>query len=183
MKRLVVVPFEWSAATSLLDDVARRATALFAVSVAVHEHPLSMLDCLDPSRQQFNSRLLLQRLAEFPDGDWVLGVTEIDLFLPIFTFVLGEAQLKGRAAVISSFRLREELYGLTRNDDLVRERLAKEASHELGHCHGLVHCRDSRCVMFSATTVEDVDLRGAGFCPICRQQLLELHEAIRQREG
>ena len=35
----------------------------------------------------------------------VLGLTDVDLFIPILTFVFGEAQLGGRAAVVSTARL------------------------------------------------------------------------------
>ncbi len=38
-------------------------------------------------------------------GDRVLGVADRDLFIPILTFVFGEAQLGGRAAVFSTARL------------------------------------------------------------------------------
>jgi archaemetzincin len=178
MKRLVLVPFEWSGDLQLLKSVAQRTAAPFALSPSVWPEALSMEGCYDTSRGQFNSREVLRQLTRFPSGDWVLGVTSVDLFLPIFTFVLGEAQLGGRAAVISAFRLREELYGLAPNSELVERRMEKEAVHELGHCHGLLHCRDSRCVMFAATTVEDVDLRGAGFCMACRSTLLASHETI-----
>jgi archaemetzincin len=179
MKRLVLVQFGWSGDSQSMIGLASRVEQLFAVLTSIRPTPIPMDDCYDPGRNQYNSRLVLQRLTEFPDGDWVLGVTDADLFLPIFTFVLGEAQLGGRAAVISGFRLREELYGLAPNRELLQQRLEKEAAHELGHCHGLLHCRDSRCVMFAATTVEDVDLRGANFCAGCRDQLFANHEAIR----
>ncbi len=36
----------------------------------------------------------------------VLGITAVDLYIPIFTFVFGEAQLDGKAAIISTFRPR-----------------------------------------------------------------------------
>ena len=68
----------------------------------------------------------------------MLGVTDRDLFIPILTYVFGEAQLGGRAAVVSTARLVEdvELFG----PQLLVERLAKEAVHEVGHAFGLLHC-------------------------------------------
>ena len=44
----------------------------------------------------------------------VLGVTACDLFVPVLTFVFGEAQLDGNCAVVSTARLQEEFYGLPR---------------------------------------------------------------------
>ena len=110
-------------------------------------------------------------MAEHATTDFVLGVTGSDLFMPVFTFVLGEAYLGGRAAVISTFRLDDQRYGLARNPELLATRLLKEAVHELGHCHGLVHCHDSKCVMYAAGGVEEVDLKSAELCFACRNRL------------
>ena len=42
----------------------------------------------------------------------LLGVTERDLFVPVLSFVYGQAQLGGRVAVVSLARLRPEFHGL-----------------------------------------------------------------------
>jgi uncharacterized peroxidase-related enzyme len=93
-----------------------------------------------------------------------------DLFVPVLTFVFGEAQLDGNCAVVSTARLDEEFYGLPARSDLLRERLVKEASHELGHTFGLRHCADWRCVMASSHAVERLDVKGADFCAACRDR-------------
>jgi archaemetzincin len=71
----------------------------------------------------------------------VLGVTACDLYVPVLTFVFGEAQLDGNCAVVSVARLKEEAYGMPRREDLLRERLVKEAVHELGHTSGFAIAR------------------------------------------
>jgi archaemetzincin len=104
----------------------------------------------------------------------VLGVTAQDLFIPILTFVFGEAQLgpgPAAAAVASLHRLRQEFYGLPPDPALARDRLLKEALHELGHTLGLRHCHDYRCVMSSSHAVENIDLKLAEFCPDCAVSL------------
>ena len=83
----------------------------------------------------------------------------------------GEAQLDGNCAVVSMARLGDEFYGLPAREDLMRERLVKEAGHELGHTFGLRHCADWRCVMASSHAVERLDVKGAAFCPRCRKAL------------
>jgi archaemetzincin len=126
-------------------------------------------EAYDLSRGQFNSTTILQMLQTFSLGqnDCIIGFTSVDLFIPIFTFVFGEAQLDGPAAVVSGARLQNEFYGLPPNAALYQERLMKECIHELGHTFGLRHCLSEGCVMRKSTYVEDIDLKTAELCPIC----------------
>jgi archaemetzincin len=127
----------------------------------------------DAVRRQVHSTKLLERLeAGKAEGEpKVLGVADADLFIPIFTFVFGEARLGGRAAVVSIARLRPQFYGQPESRRVLFERAEKEAMHELGHVHGLVHCRDFSCVMHFSNSVEEVDVKGEAFCPRCRERL------------
>jgi archaemetzincin len=88
-----------------------------------------------------------------------IGVTRLDLFVPILTFVFGEAELGGRCAVVSLQRLDERFYGVPAREELLRERLVKEAVHELGHTFGLRHCEDWRCVMTPSHAVDRLDIK------------------------
>ena len=136
-------------------------------------------DCLDadfaynPLRAQYHSTEILQKLLqELPGESWkVLGVTEVDLYIPILTFVFGEAQLDDHRAVVSLHRLRQEFYGLPGDLPLLQSRLLKEALHELGHTYGLRHCADYRCAMSSSHAVERIDLKRADFCEVCSQMI------------
>lgn len=128
---------------------------------------------LDPQRLQYNSTNILvalsaisPRLNGVPRSK-VLAVTGEDLFIPILTYVFGEAELRGDFAVVSYHRLQPERYGLSPDRGLLLERLCKESLHELGHTYGLVHCRTPECVMRTSTYAEDIDLKGALFCPTC----------------
>ncbi|MFC2077024.1 archaemetzincin family Zn-dependent metalloprotease [candidate division KSB1 bacterium] len=129
----------------------------------------------DPERGQNNSTAILQglQIVDHEQDDRVLGLTMVDLFIPIFTFVFGEAQLNGLASVVSGFRLRNEYYGLPRDSGLFHERLLKECLHELGHTWGLHHCLNSSCVMRKSTYVENIDLKEADFCPECVEERKE----------
>jgi len=127
----------------------------------------------DEGRGQYYSTAIIQRLERAADPDArVLGVTGCDLYVPVLTFVFGEAQLDGNCAVVSAARLHDEFYGLPPREDLFRDRLLKEAAHELGHTFGLRHCADWRCVMASSHAVERLDVKTAEFCESCRKAVL-----------
>ena len=133
---------------------------------------------LDPApsfhsgRQQYYSTDLLARIEERRECWRVLGVTPLDLYIPILTFVFGEAQLEGGCAVVSTHRLRQEFYGLPADPELARQRLLKESVHELGHTLGLTHCENYECVMAPSHDVEWIDLKSSHVCWHCRRAIL-----------
>ena len=124
-------------------------------------------------RQQYHSSEILQRMQGLApnDGVHLLGITAVDLYIPILQYVFGEAQLGGQLAIVSFHRLRQEFYGLDRDDALLAQRLTKEAVHELGHTLGLRHCQDYRCAMASAHAVEWIDLRDGALCDACQRRV------------
>jgi archaemetzincin len=124
----------------------------------------------NPSRGQYDSNRLLAELKTRYDG-MVIGATACDLFIPVLTFVFGEAEMPGRAAVFSIHRLREEFYGLPGNAKRLESRALRELRHELGHLRGLAHCPDWSCVMSSAHSVERVDTRRDDYCEECKEKL------------
>ncbi len=97
----------------------------------------------------------------------ILGVTSYDLFLPVLTFLFGQAQVDNRASVFSTFRLHNEFYGLQPSPHMLYQRSLKEAVHELGHTFGLRHCINPGCAMNASTYVEDIDLKEAYYCREC----------------
>lgn len=131
--------------------------------------PVDLKPCFVPSRQQHHALLVLAALLRHrPDPTAkILGVVAVDLFIPVLTFVFGQAQLDGPGAVVSTYRLRSEYYGLPTDEGVLVERAIKECIHELGHAFGLVHCDLYDCVMHASTTVDEVDLKRSGFCGRC----------------
>ena len=127
----------------------------------------------DAVRRQHSSRVILAWLASRApaDGAKLLGVTDVDLFVPVLTFVFGEAQLGGPVAVVSIARLMEGL-----RPDLLGDRLVKEAVHEMGHTFGLVHCASEWCVMTRSPGLAAVDRKHERLCPDCRMRYHELEE-------
>jgi archaemetzincin len=170
---LRLVPFFCGTRTDLLPELARSLQKVFGLTVQQHPPSFDPETAFDPLRGQYDSRVLLARLLEeAPEhGQRVLGVTTVDLFIPVLTYVFGEAQLDGRAALVSMYRLDATVYGLPEDPGLLAERLRKEAVHELGHTYNLMHCDDPLCVMRSSTYVEEIDLKSDEFCRQCSRSV------------
>ena len=162
----------------------REALAAIRNGVAQFGAPVARLKlppidfAFDVKRRQYASIAVLQQIDRWrpPDAWKLLAVTAHDLFLPVLTFVFGQAQLGGRAGVVSLARLKQEFYGLAPDREILIERAAKEALHETGHLFSLAHCEDRTCAMALSTNVRQIDSKRAGFCPACAGRL------ARQRE-
>lgn len=157
-----------------LENLASHLARLFRAPCRIRPEPFDISFAEDMARRQFYSTAILQRLERSSDPDVrTLGVTSCDLYVPVLTFVFGEAQLDGNCAVVSTARLLEESYGMPGSVELLRERLYKETVHELGHTFGLRHCSDWRCVMTSSHAVERIDVKTADFCSTCRKSVFQ----------
>lgn len=143
------------------------------VPVSIASERVHPAPAFHPARRQYDAMFLLGMLQSSGSADKVLrlGVTDLDIFLPVFTYVFGLASHSGNAAVVSLYRLRQENNGYVPDQDLLRWRLAKEALHELGHLAGLRHCPVPWCVMASSRSAQEVDLKDAAFCPACAEEI------------
>ena len=154
-------------------ELERSIKKTFGYSSKILKPGISLEKTFDHKRSQYNSsQLLLQVISNPPpDAAKMLCVVDVDLFIPILTFVFGEAQLRGIGSIISLHRLNGKFYGLPCDTELLKRRLIKEAIHELGHNFGLVHCDNPVCVMRSSTYVEDIDQKSDEFCISCVEEL------------
>ena len=163
---------------SLIRKITGELKLHFGFPVAVRDCHIDITDHYDPSRRQYDANKLMQMLKAFPGENVVrlVGLHSVDLYIPALTYIFGQAILGGDRAVVSLYRLRNELYGMARNDDLTDTRFLKIIVHELGHSFGLIHCYSPGCIMRSSTYVEDVDQKELKFCSRCRSELDKLIE-------
>jgi archaemetzincin len=174
MKKLQLLPVGMVDA-QLLEWLGQALHEKFRMPAEVLSPPLDPSFALHAERQQYHSSEILGAMQRhIGSNTWrLLGVTESDLYIPILTFVFGEAQLGGSGAVVSYHRLRQEFYGLPPDVDLLANRLLIEAVHELGHTLRLTHCRDYQCAMAPSHAVEWIDIKDSGFCEECLSRVLQ----------
>jgi archaemetzincin len=134
---------------------------------------LKLLDDIDfafqPNRNQYHSTPILEQLALSAPADAikVLALVEVDLFIPILTHVYGEAQLGGKACIVSTIRLNEGR-SYQNTQEPFQSRIVKEAIHELGHTFNLRHCREHTCLMHYCRDESDVDRKSDQLCRYCK---------------
>jgi len=157
----------------LLEKTAEAVIHEFQCSVNVKEGHLDLSEFYDPARRQYNGNALLKLVDSIPIPDSLktLGLFNVDLFIPILTFIFGQAFLGGRTGIASLYRLSNERYGMMEDDRFLLDRFQKEVIHELGHTFGLIHCLNPTCVMRSSTYVEDIDQKNQNLCLTCRDEL------------
>lgn len=173
---------------AVLSEIERTVAAAFRLSVASVAAIPEPAGAFSPRRGQWSAVAFLETLlAAVPAAaDRLLGVTERDLFVPVLSFVFGQAQLRGKVAVVSLARLRPEFHGLPASEAVLSRRAATEAVHELGHTFGLVHCGDRRCPMSLSIDLPDLDGKGAVPCASCAALLAgsgEVRRLLARQEG
>ncbi len=155
----------------MMQMIVRHVREMFGCDVETQdfECPMDLDFAHDEKKGQYSSAIILKDLVLRCDStaEKFLAITEVDLFIPMLTFVYGQAQLSGKVAIVSLARLKPEFYGLPPDKDLTVRRIRKEVVHELGHTFGLVHCADKSCLMSLSTEIMQVDLKSDNFCRSC----------------
>ena len=152
-----------------LKVIAAHITGYYKLPVQILP-PLGHPDyAFDERRFQYDVGIILKAFEsiKFKDHDKVIGVLNLDLFVPIFTYVFSEAKQGGKFALISLFRLGKNPDGSPSPSSLIFERAAKVALHELGHLFNLLHCQEKKCLMNFSGGVEDLDNTPIYLCRYC----------------
>ena len=168
---LIIIPFG-QIQRKILEFLRIELTQIFGFEATINKAEHIPQYAFDPKRRQYHSTKILEWLENIPVMDTrILGIVDLDLYVPELNFVFGEADVAHGVCVISLVRLRQEFYGLPENENLFLERALKEAVHELGHTYRLGHCRDTRCIMHFSNSLQDTDIKGPDFCPRCKLKL------------
>ena len=156
---------------TLLKNLAKVLNERFKIRFYIKEPIEIPIDTFNPRRGQFYSNKIFNKLKKY-EGKRVLGIIDKDLYVQGLNFVFGQAELPGRCALISITRLRQEFYGLSKDDRILFKRMIKEAIHEVGHTYGLKHCSNKDCVMYFSNSIIDTDKKSSFFCKNCQEKLV-----------
>ena len=159
-------------ADEIIEELKDRVGGIFHCPVEVRAGFSDLTRAYDPERSQYSSSKLLGSLGKSEADERVVGVADVDLYVPRLNFVFGEADVLSRTAIISLCRLRQEYYGLAPDEPLFLERATKEIVHELGHTFGLGHCANNKCVMHFSNSLADTDVKETHFCDKCRPKII-----------
>jgi len=148
---------------SLVQSVAGSLSGEFHVPGNILPAVAPFLDAFDNRRVQYDAGVIIKKLEnmDFSGYAKVIALFDEDLFIPVFSFVLGEARMGGRCALVSLHRLH--------NDPT---RAVKVAMHEFGHLMNLGHCDQRGCVMNFSKDTKHLDMVSTTFCRVCRQSVL-----------
>ena len=157
----------------LLEQITRDVENEYLIPVKLKEGHWDLSEFYDSSRRQYDGNRILKELDNnYGCGESkTLGLFNVDLFIPILTYIFGQAYLNGRTGIASLYRLSNEKYGILKENNLLSDRFRKEVIHELGHTFGLTHCLNPACVMRSSTYMEDIDQKKHYLCRACKEKL------------
>jgi archaemetzincin len=159
-------------ADEIMEELKDRVGGIFHCPVEIKAGFSDLDQAYNPERKQYFSSKLLASLKKSDRDERVVGIADVDLYVPRLNFVFGEADMASGTAIVSLCRLRQEYYGLASDETLFLERATKEIVHELGHTFGLGHCPNNKCVMHFSNSLADTDLKGASFCSSCRPKII-----------
>jgi len=158
----------------ILDKLPDVLKSIFRANVKIFDAMAVSAGAWNVWRKQYDAGKMIdalcgEQVATFIDKSVpTLFITDADIFYQGLTFVFGIENPEKNCSIVSIARLKPEFYGKTPSLNVLSDRVAKEAVHELGHHIGLNHCPHPFCVMCYSPSVADVDSKKLEFCNSCK---------------
>jgi archaemetzincin len=179
---LVPIAMEEEDKKNILNPLTSHLASTFEASITIITDPPELESSrasFNEQRNQLNSDKLMRWLAttimnntkSYDRTKIILGVCNFDAYSSGLNFVFGQASLTGGVAAIYLPRLKQEFYGIAADISIFIERVLKEATHEVGHTFGLVHCPKQSCVMHFSNSIVETDRKAKDFCNVCSNKL------------
>ena len=168
MQKIIISPIE-NIAVCNYQSLGQEIHRTFGFKTEIKSLLQDVNFAYDLTRDQYHSTAILEKLASTSPSSAIkiVAITHVDLFIPILTHVYGEAQLAGKACIVSTFRLQEGL-SIANIEKEFENRVVKEVLHELGHTFNLRHCDDKSCTMHYCRSIKDVDRKTDQLCRYCK---------------
>jgi len=121
---------------------------------------------------------IINNLMKEHDFNVGLGLTNLPIYSSTdenLLFLFGESNINHRCAIVSTHNLIPHFSEELGYDLKVRNRVIKEAIHEIGHIIiGLEHCLTADCVMRFSKNIEEIDNKSVNLCKKCKSRLNEV---------
>ncbi len=155
----------------LLNKTALRINEFFLCETEILPVTDPPLFSFDKNRNQYNGAMILKSYEEkhYDSFEKIIVILDVDIFIPIFTHVFGEARVGGKVALLSTFRLKKPSGFQGFPKETLYDRTIKVALHETAHLFNLTHCKDKMCLMHFSGDIEEIDKVPFNFCRFCTQ--------------
>ena len=177
---ILLIPFG-EVVAPLLPNLRKVLARTFGCRCCVGKALPLPVTAFNARRKQYSAHAILNYL-DHREGRLMLGIVDVDLYVPDLNFVFGLADPSRQRAVIALPQLRQDFYSLPTDERLFLTRAVKEAVHELGHTSGLWHCTNQSCVMTFSNSLADTDYKQQAFCARCRALIRAALDEPRQKE-
>ena len=94
---------------NFLEKIAKDVVHEFHFPVNFEESHIDLSEFYDPTRRQYDGNGLLKKIDSLYSSQLIkkVGLFRVDLFIPILTYIFGQATFKGSTGIASLYRLRK----------------------------------------------------------------------------
>ncbi len=161
--KTLIIPFE-DIEKEVLERIGREIALLFDAETEIHGR-MEIPNCEWRGEQADATGFIpvIHKAAVLKSAHYGIGVTKRDIYYfyePELRYLFGFAS--GNSCIVSTARI---------GGEFLKNRIAKEAAHELGRCLGIPHCGNPKCVMYPPNSVEELDSKGREPCSKCRGKI------------